>query len=189
MTEDEAKELWPITGKKNGHSKGYVRLRCPTHPNATKEGYVYEHTYVASVALGRGLKRGEMVHHVNGIEHDNRPVNLLVCGHSYHRLLHERLAESPDWPQFKKRKTNRPRCVECGVKISYYTERLLCRKHFNARVAARSSVSVCKIYMCGKRAGLRSGLCRQHVNMRSNKRRYHPTWDFPDNHYFPSEAA
>jgi hypothetical protein len=45
--------------------KGYVWIRCPVrdHPNAkAKGGWIAEHVWVTSQALGRPLRRGESVH-------------------------------------------------------------------------------------------------------------------------------
>jgi hypothetical protein len=40
--------------------------------------------------LGRLLEREEVVHHVNGVKHDNRPDNLIVLQQSEHMTLHGR---------------------------------------------------------------------------------------------------
>ena len=62
------------TGHKEPH--GYIYITKMRHPNSQKKGRIYEHTYVMSNYLGRPLKKGESVHHKNGIRDDNRIENL-----------------------------------------------------------------------------------------------------------------
>ena len=70
---------------------GYRLVMCPDHPLANKGGYVREHILVVEHAMGKRLRRGAVVHHVNGIKNDNRPGNLVVChDDAYHNLLHTR---------------------------------------------------------------------------------------------------
>lgn len=62
--------------------RGYIAIFEPAHPNAHKDGYVYEHTKVMAAQLGRPVRPFEEVHHKNGIRHDNRPENLELWARS-----------------------------------------------------------------------------------------------------------
>lgn len=75
-------------GKIRTH-KGYIKIRCENHPSANAHGYyVAEHRLVMEKHLGRYLKRGEIVHHVNGIKDDNRIENLKLMSKSDHDRFH-----------------------------------------------------------------------------------------------------
>lgn len=50
--------------------------------------YVAEHVLIAMRTLGRRLKRGERVHHLNCDPSDNRRANLLICTQAYHQYIH-----------------------------------------------------------------------------------------------------
>lgn len=56
---------------------GYILCYAPNHPRAYRNK-VYEHILVAEKKIGRLLKEGECVHHINRIKHDNRPENIMV---------------------------------------------------------------------------------------------------------------
>lgn len=58
-------------------SNGYIMLtQKQGHPNANSGGLVREHVFVMSEYLGRGLIKGETVHHINLNRADNRLENL-----------------------------------------------------------------------------------------------------------------
>lgn len=74
-------------GEKTFDQQGYVWV--------SNGGYkrIKEHILIVQKALGRKLKKGEVVHHINGIKSDNRNHNLLVCTPSYHKWLHHKMSE------------------------------------------------------------------------------------------------
>jgi hypothetical protein len=63
---------------------GYRLVWAFHHPRA-HQNVVREHILVMEKKLGRFLKKGEEIHHINHIRDDNRPENLELCSsHSKH---------------------------------------------------------------------------------------------------------
>lgn len=62
---------------RNGY--GYILVHAPAdYLGRTRDGRVLEHRLVVEQRLGRLLEDWEIVHHRNGLRHDNRPENLEV---------------------------------------------------------------------------------------------------------------
>lgn len=80
-------------GGKKTIKDGYVLVYCPEHPRAIGK-YVYEHHLVMEEYMGRYLRRGEVVHHIDGDKHNNSINNLMLMTASDHTKLHHILENS-----------------------------------------------------------------------------------------------
>lgn len=93
------KGRWSNPSEFGGHRKkrgdGYIKIYLPSHPLATKDGYVMEHILVMEKQIGRYITRDEVVHHKNHIRDDNRIENLQLMTFKEHAAHHmrERWAE------------------------------------------------------------------------------------------------
>ena len=67
---------------------GYVLLHKPNHPNARKDGYIEEHSYVMSGLERRPLRHDEIDHHIDGDIQNNQPENLLLTTQQNHAKDH-----------------------------------------------------------------------------------------------------
>lgn len=83
-----AGKIHSVTGRKRT-PKGYVVLCIKSHPfGDVRNGYIFEHRVIMEMKLGRYLEPNEIVHHINGIKHDNRIENLELMEHGEHTKLH-----------------------------------------------------------------------------------------------------
>ena len=67
----------------------YIRIYKPNHPYNVK-GYIREHRFIMEQYLGRYLNPAEVIHHINGIQDDNRIENLMLfSGNGKHLKWHK----------------------------------------------------------------------------------------------------
>ena len=70
------------------NKEGYKQIYKPNNPEARENGYAPEHRVRASKKLGRQLRDGEVVHHIDGNKLNNRPSNLQVMTREEHWKVH-----------------------------------------------------------------------------------------------------
>ena len=62
---------------------GYRMVPGNGHPNQHRNGYIAEHRLIMSNILGRPLRKGESVHHIDGDRQHNDPSNLQLRGSAH----------------------------------------------------------------------------------------------------------
>jgi len=72
-------------------SRGYILIRTPKHPFATKDGYVPEQRLIMEGCIGRYINpKKEIVHHINKNTRDNSIENLQLLSWQEHSFLHHK---------------------------------------------------------------------------------------------------
>jgi hypothetical protein len=72
-------------------STGYKLIRVgKEHPLGDPNGYCKEHNLIICSAIGKILKKNEIVHHINGDKLDNRLKNLKIMTISEHNKIHNK---------------------------------------------------------------------------------------------------
>lgn len=78
-------------GAKCVDSYGYVRMKV--EPGAGR--WRLEHVVVMEMRIGRPLKPGEIVHHIDGDRQNNADDNLFLCrDHAHHQQVERQLKET-----------------------------------------------------------------------------------------------
>ena len=79
--------------KERNEINGYIVIYLPSHHRAMQNdnwrGWVYEHIVIAEETLGREIREGEEVHHLDFNRKNNRSSNLIVLESKQHIKLHK----------------------------------------------------------------------------------------------------
>ncbi|MFW9970124.1 MAG: HNH endonuclease [Candidatus Odinarchaeota archaeon] len=72
--------------------KRYNKTYKPNHPNSYISGFIAEHTLIMEKKIGRLLKKGEIIHHIDEDIRNNHPDNLYLCKNAgIHQKIHFQL--------------------------------------------------------------------------------------------------
>ena len=101
--EGDGHPMWK--GGRQINDQGYILIYKPEHPHASNRKTVREHILVMEEHIGRYLKKGEVVHHINEICNDNRIENLMLFkNQAEHKKYHESGRVKDEFGRYTKRK-------------------------------------------------------------------------------------
>lgn len=117
---------------------GYIAYFMPGHISADAAGLVYAHRLVAEEKLGRHLKEGEVVHHIDGNKHNNSPDNIIVFDSKSSHTRYHRTGEITSINgnvATSKEEGPIPVCPLCGIPITKGAKLCIaCRRAVRAEV-------------------------------------------------------
>ena len=122
-------------------SNGYEDVHFPEHPNARNNGNIYVHILAAESKLGRYLRAGEVVHHVDFNKRNNDPSNLMVFASSADHSFYHGCLRNPNIDYMLYRIEGVYHCTPMSV-LDTSKSKVVNVKGFEVRV------NLCK--MCGK---------------------------------------
>jgi HNH endonuclease len=107
----------PIENDRYTDTNGYILVYKPQHRKAMLsgafQGYVYEHVLMAEEVIDRGIREGEVVHHLDSNRSNNSPDNLLVLSGPMHAKLHSWMRKHEITPNDKQKERNALGCIRC----------------------------------------------------------------------------
>ena len=152
----------------------------------------FEHRRIAELKIGRKLRKGEIVHHMDGNKLNNDPDNLVVLSRADHGRIHQLtgavVVELDNGETVVEPKLTQ--CESCGIYFHQYDARHYCcddcrttsikehcltKQHFTAK-GCQITVKVCPV--CGKLFETRfttQKYCSQECSHKTQYRCEHPT--------------
>jgi hypothetical protein len=98
-------------------SHGYIEIKVDkNHPLRNANGYAYEHRIKAMEKLNRKLRKGEIIHHIDGNKQNNDYNNIEICKYNIHRYKHRTVLSKKKTPFQKNYKVK----CKCGCKTEFY---------------------------------------------------------------------